>query len=101
MSESISPARRFGGLSAGPMPAVDREWIEQETRRRCLARLTLADRVEDGTTTDSQIAESAALAVDLYETAASYGISKAAADAVTSFIDVAIDAIRARDRSLT
>jgi len=84
---------RFGGLGADPMPTVEREWIEKETRRRSMIwpRHVLAS-------TEAQILDAATLAVDLYETAAAYGIDRGTADAVTSFMDAAIDAIRARDR---
>jgi hypothetical protein len=72
------------------MLAADREWIRSETSRRCFVYATLmpADQVD----------AAAALAIDLYETAASYGIDRDAANGVTSFIDAAIDGIRARDR---
>jgi hypothetical protein len=89
-----TPARRsFGGMAGGPMPAADRAWIEQETRRRSMI---WPPNVQ--ASTEAQILEAAALAIDLYETAASYGIARGTADGVTSFIDSAIDVIRARDR---
>jgi hypothetical protein len=83
----------YGGLSAGPMPAADREWVERETRARC-GKLTMRDIWP----TEKQMAESAALAIDLYETAVSYGVVKSTTESVISFIDCAIDAIRGRDR---
>jgi len=76
------------------MPAADREWVEAETRKRSQLGPEWGWQP-----TEAQIAESAALAVDLYETAAGYGINKAGVDAVTSVIDSAIDMIRARDRA--
>lgn len=85
---------RFGGLSAGPMPTADREWVEAETRRRSMIWPPNVP-----ASTDAQIAESAALAVDMYELAQSYGITRGVVDGVTSLIDSAIDAIRVRDRS--
>lgn len=88
--------RGFGGLSAGPMPAADRAWIARETRTRCGQRSAMAGPVH--ALTERQIGAATALAVDLYETAEAYGIDRGTADGVTSFIDAAIDGIRARDR---
>jgi hypothetical protein len=71
------------------MPAADREWLEQQTRARCAERVT--------TPTEEQIREAAALVADLYEVAAAYGVDVGLVDGVTSFIDIGVDAIRARD----
>lgn len=86
--------RRFGGMSAGPMPDADRAWVEQETRRRSTE---WPPNVPDST--EEQMQEATALAIDLYETAASYGLTRDLVHGVTSFIDAAIDGIRARDRA--
>jgi hypothetical protein len=71
-------------------------------------RLTDADRVviarrvreryPDPNAAEQQVRDAVNLAVDLYQTAARYGISRPDADAVTSFISAAIDGIRMRDR---
>lgn len=85
--------RRFGGMSAGPMSDVERTWVEAETRRRSMIwPPNVVDSTED------QILESAELAIELYELVASYGVDRGTVDGVTSLIDSAIDAIRARDR---
>jgi hypothetical protein len=78
------------------MPTADREWVEQETRKRSMIWPPNVP-----ASTEKQIEESAALAVDLYEVAASYGMDRDQVHGVTSFIDAAIDGIRARDRRST
>jgi hypothetical protein len=67
---------------------ADRAVITRITRARC----------EGPGLDERQVDDVAALAVDLYETAARHGIGRADADGVTSFICAAIDGIRMRDR---
>jgi len=81
-------------MATGPMPEAERTWVQQETRRRSMIWPPNIP-----ASTEAQIAESTALAIELYETAAAYRVTRGAADGVTSFIDAAIDVIRARDRS--
>jgi hypothetical protein len=78
---------------------MNAEHIEHLTRHRALTMLVLAGRVDLGTTTEKQISDAQDLAVDLYETAERHGLTPVDADAVTSFIQAAIDGIRARDRA--
>jgi len=70
-----------------PLTIQDRQQIKLLTRIRCAHRPGMQD---------LEITEACRLAVALYATAASYGAGILIADAVTSFIDIAIDAIRAR-----
>jgi hypothetical protein len=85
--------RIFGGR----LSTDDQLWIERETRTRC-GRRTMRGPTSEWPT-EHQIDRAAALAIDLYATAGGHDISREQVNAVTSFIDAAIDAIRAKDRA--
>ena len=73
------------------LSAHDRSEIDRDTRCRSIETTAPP-------TTSAQLDQALALAVALYETAATYGVDKATADGVTSFVDAAVEGIRARDR---
>ena len=70
--------------------ADDRTVIDRDTRCRSIETTAPP-------TTSVQLDQALALAVALYETAAAHGVDKATADGVTSFVDAAVEGIRARD----
>lgn len=87
--------RIFGGR----LSPDDQLWVERETRARCaITTPSSASSWSSGRLTEHQIDRAAALAIDLYATAGGHDISRGQVNAVTSFIDAAIDAIWVRDR---
>ena len=69
----------------------DRTLIDRDTRCRSIETTAPP-------TSSAQLDQALALAIALYETAAAHGVDKATADGVTSFVDAAVEGIRARDR---
>jgi hypothetical protein len=71
---------------------------QQERETVQLIHSTIQRRCADTEMTVSQVDQASMLAAALYDTAGRHGVTKSLADGVTSFIDAAIDGIRARDR---
>lgn len=69
---------------------ADRQRIEAAVRRTAL--------LTDPAMADADLAEAAALAVDLYGAAARHGIEPGDADEVTSFVHAAVSGVRLRER---